>query len=72
MADREAEALPAGTPLYDYTITFEGFADGVVIEATDADHAYSELRDDIQLWPDGATGDELIISIIRGEKIGEI
>lgn len=55
-----------GVKIYEYTITFEGGFEGVVIDATDAGHAYSELMDDNSLWPEEATIETRIISIIRG------
>lgn len=59
------------TKLYEYTVSIDGF-EAVVIEATDANHAATEMMEDRRLWPDGATGGELIISIIRGEQTQEI
>lgn len=54
--------------LYEYHVTFEGHTEVVTIDATDAGHAYSEISDDADLWPEGATGDEKVISIIRGAE----
>lgn len=57
------------TKLYEYTITFEGELPGVVIEAVDAGHAYSEMLDDLDLWPEGSVFRVTpIISIVRGAE----
>lgn len=55
--------------LYEYTISFEGDLPAVVIEATDAGHAYCEMVDDLDLWPEGSVFNATrIISIVRGAE----
>lgn len=52
--------------IYEYKLTFQlesGAVEAVLIDATDAGHAYSEAMDDADIWPDEAT----LISIERGE-----